>query len=459
MVGSSGAVTPTYVLPGGAITGGAGDGSAVTFNLGNVKNVAVNGTNQLIVVEFNALVDNVAGNVATHALNNTFKVDVAGSQSGSTSNTITTTVVEPKLTLTKTVLDQTDNSTTTGDAGDQVQYTYTLKNTGGATAFNVNLADLLPADLAGSTGSLTVSVTGGMATGQNTAGTNGNTLSVLFASLASGATVTVKYTATIQNTVTPLETLDSTASATWTSLPGTNGTTGNPTGSNTPGAPGSATGERTAPVTPAYAPDNYIVSKDAPLTVLAPPSIQKVVASTSLPQTTGSNVAVGEQVTYDVTFTLSEATYTTLSLTDALPAGLTYVSSDVVSIGGEISGSALVAGSGGTVSGSNVVFNFGNGVVDNADNLSGPQHQIVVEVVAAVADTVGNTNGTVLTNGATLDYGGRNAVGDGARYRRRAAAASREDGQQDAGGRGRTDHLHGDGGQQLTDRPGVQRGL
>ena len=401
-------MTPTYVLPGSALAGGGADGAAVTFNLGNVKNLATDGSSQLIVIEFNALVDNVRGNTAGHPLNNSFTVDVAGVQSGNPSNTVTTTVVEPKLTLTKAVKDQTDGSTTTGDAGDVVQYTYTLKNTGNATAFNVNLADVLPTDLGGA-GGLTVSVTGGAATGQDTSGTAGNNLSVLFASLNAGATVTVTYTATIQNTVTPQERLDSTASATWTSLPGANGTTVNPTGSATPGAPGSATGERTAPgVGAPNPPDNYLASKDAPLTVLAPPSLQKVVASTSLAQTTGNNVAVGETVTYDMTFTLSEATYATLGLTDALPTGLTYISSQVDAIGANISGSALAVGASGALSGQNVVFQFTDAthiVVDAADNTAGPQHQIVVQVVAAVANVAGNTNGAVLTNDATLNYG------------------------------------------------------
>ena len=55
-------------------------------------------------------------------------------------------MVEPKLTLTKTVLDTTDNATT-GDAGDALKYTYTFKNTGNATAFGVDLHDVLPAGL------------------------------------------------------------------------------------------------------------------------------------------------------------------------------------------------------------------------------------------------------------------------------------------------------------------------
>ena len=184
-------------------------------------------------------------------------------------------------------------------------------------------------------------MTGGSATGQDTSGTSGGTLDVKFASIAVGATVTVTYTAAVPSTVTPNQSLDSTAKVIWTSLPGSNGTTSNPTGSANTGLLGSATGERTGS---GISPNTYDATKNAPFTVLAPPALVKNVVSTSLAQTSGSNLAIGEQVTYDVTFTLSEATYASLTLTDALPAGLTYVSSQVVSVGASISSSALASG-------------------------------------------------------------------------------------------------------------------
>ncbi len=386
-------VTPTFDASG---TFGTDANGHPLFSLGNLVNSGTGSSPEYVVLEFNALVDNVATVVAGVNLDNTYNVLVSGAQSGLTSNTVRTSVVEPKIAnLTKAI------SVSSGDAGDPVTYTVTWSNSGAATAFDVHLSDPLPTFVT-RTGSVNVSTTGNV-TGVSTAGTVGNTVDVVLASMDPGATVTVTYTATINTSVTPAQVVQNTAKLTWTSLPGTNGTTNNPTGGQTPGNPGTTTGERDGSLTQPQ--DNYVTSASATFTVNVP-TLTQVVHSTSLVGTTGTNVNVGEQVTYWVTATLPEATFSGgLNLSDALPPGLTYVSSQIVSIGSQISGSALGVGASGTLSASNVVFNLGSGVVNTPDNVVNAGDQIVFQVVAAVANVPGNTAGTTLTTSATLAYG------------------------------------------------------
>jgi len=117
-------VTPTFVLPGASISGGTAPGVPPVFSLGNITNGETNaGTMEYVVIEFNALVSNIAPNVDATPLTDTFQVKVSGANSGPASNSQSVTVAEPKInTLTKTV------DKPTGDAGDPLVYTLTFTN-------------------------------------------------------------------------------------------------------------------------------------------------------------------------------------------------------------------------------------------------------------------------------------------------------------------------------------------
>ena len=100
----------------------------------------------------------------------------------------------------------------------------------------------------------------------------------------------------------------------YTSLPGT-GTTGNPTGSDTPGGSGGDTGERDGS-DGTTAMDDYTDTAPATVTVSSP-SLEKTIVATSQPSTGSEagtdlndpgieDVAVGETVTYQLIATLPE---------------------------------------------------------------------------------------------------------------------------------------------------------
>ncbi len=396
-------ITPTVALPAGNISVAA-NGSP-TFSLGDLNNTARDlNYESFAIVDFNALVDNVGGNVDGTKLDNSFKVLSGGSylNNGNASNTVEVDVVEPKLSLVKSVV-----TSAPFQAGTNVTYQVVLTNTGDATAFNVALNDLLPSYESTISNQIVVGSTPPGVT-VNFASTNSG-ITDSINQLAVGQSLTVQFTTQLQQNVTPALTVTNTAQSNWTSLPGTNGTTGNGTGSNTPGTPGSSTGERTGPLSSSDNVNTYTVSGSAPLSIAIPSNLTKTAVSGSVSQVTLPSVVVGENVTYDMTFTLSAATYSAgLSLSDLLPSSgvsMTYVSSKVDAIGAAISGSALSIGGSGTGSGASATFNFGSGVVV-APNVSGSSaYQITVEVTAHVDNVAANKDGATLTNNATLNYG------------------------------------------------------
>ena len=110
-------------------------------------------------------------------------------------------------------------SPTTGEAGTTATYTVTVSNNGGANgtdAYDVNLANVLPADVTYVAASL--SNTGGVA--PTTLNANGGNFAVSFAELAVGQSSTFTVQVVLNGSVTPGEQLKDTASSTWTSLPG-----------------------------------------------------------------------------------------------------------------------------------------------------------------------------------------------------------------------------------------------
>ncbi|MFN8480950.1 MAG: isopeptide-forming domain-containing fimbrial protein, partial [Kouleothrix sp.] len=229
-------ITPTFVLPASAISGGTGSGGAFQsgdaplFSLGNLSNTDSDTNQEFVVLEFNALVENSASNQNSTTLNNTFTVRLNGVDA-LTSNTQSVGVVEPNVTMTKQILSTT---------GATITYRVVATNTGNATAFDTVVADTLPPSLDLNVGSITVNAAGGATTGIANHSDSANRVEFDGITLPAGGSVTITYQA---NIVTPGTTIANTATTSYSSLPG-GGTLGNPTGSNTPGAGGASNGER-----------------------------------------------------------------------------------------------------------------------------------------------------------------------------------------------------------------------
>ncbi|MEJ0072240.1 MAG: hypothetical protein WDO24_29965 [Pseudomonadota bacterium] len=211
--------TPSFVLPGSSVdTSTAGH---VKVNLGTVQNNDNSNVPNYVLVEFNAVVSNAAADVAGTTLASTL---TAG---GQTTAATTVNIVEPHVTLTKTI---TGINETTG----VVSYQVTATNTGTATANNVVLDD----PQASNEGAITSLATSGTAAGLSvTSGTGSSDLHATM-SLAAGATETFTYQTQVTDPTQAVPT--ATATVTYTSL---NGDVQTLKGS-TDGASGSSTGER-----------------------------------------------------------------------------------------------------------------------------------------------------------------------------------------------------------------------
>lgn len=220
-------LTPTYVIPGADISSA---GNTVTFSLGNVSNANNNPNIEYVVVDFNAIVTNVAGNTAGKSLAANFTVsrDISGAQTTvATSNTATETVVEPAIANFAQQVIATD--------GTNVTYQITFSNSGTATAFDAHVLDSLPGNLSNLAN---VNVTLGGGASGITNNSNASQLDTTIGQIPVGGTVTITYTAQVNNAALAAS---DTANLTYTSLIGS----GTPLAGSTQGAVGSTTGERT----------------------------------------------------------------------------------------------------------------------------------------------------------------------------------------------------------------------
>jgi fimbrial isopeptide formation D2 family protein/uncharacterized repeat protein (TIGR01451 family) len=235
-------------------------GQALTWSLGQLVNLnAVDAQIESVIVEFNAIVANVAGNQAGVTLTNSFiaSAGISGSAIQSTATATPLSVLEPSLQTDKTVAIQKTGVAANANAtpGDTLNYTVTIRNTGTAKAFNLVIDDNLDAlginfDLTGPP-TIVLSQPGAPAATDNSivSGSDGlvDRISVLVPELEINQSVTITYAGVLTAALLPGTALTNTAQVTYTSLPGTGtpiGSGGNSTGSTTPGGSGATLGER-----------------------------------------------------------------------------------------------------------------------------------------------------------------------------------------------------------------------
>jgi len=376
--------TPTFLMPDSAVSNSSTanvdtyvSGTDVFFKLGNLTNTDTTASVESIVIEFQAIVVNEAANQAATSLANTFSVlfdkDGVGAPDahGGSSNTVTSTVVEPVLGVTKALV------VSGTDAGDAVQYTITITNAAAnnATAYDINVLDALDTDILLNNVTLGSGiVVSGAAVSANTSTTSN--LNLVLTSLAAGSSVTITLNGTVAASAPVGSTVTNSTNVSWTSTPGAN------------------TNERTG----SGGINDYAGSASSADFVLARPTVDKLTPS-------DTTYSVGETVTYDILVTLPEGVTQGLAITDNLPAGLDFVSVAVQTAAGGVLANAF----NGTVPapvtsnvGNSYTFTFGNTTTTN-DNV-GTNNSFLVRVTARVANVAGNQNAVTLTNTATLAY-------------------------------------------------------
>lgn len=408
-------ISPTFVLPDANVGATSstdtdvdtnGDGTDVFFKLGDIVNADSDADAEFVVIEFNAFVLNsaAASNDQNDVRQNDFQTRITrddASVATTTSTAINVIVAEPLVSLSKSAIPAI------GDAGDTISFSVTFANSNTATrasAFDARLLDSLPARYALNLGSITITPSGGAAGITNSSA--GNSLDITVATLPLGASVTVAYTAQMLTTVEAGSTVTNTAQLTYSSLPGPSGTVVNPTGSVTPGASGTDTGERNGSDGVGGAVDDYAATASQSVTVRSPTLSKQLVGTEIINAHNASNQAViGELVTYRLTIGFPEGTTSAATVVDTLDAGLAFVGMDltspvVTSAGVSISGSTnpTVAPGGQTVT-------WNLGTVTNTDNNNATNESIVLTYQAIVLNVAGNQGeapATALNNSAVF---------------------------------------------------------
>lgn len=332
----------------------------------------------------------------TYARSNGSSTRVAGA--GNT--TAAMTVREPTLTIAKTA----SNISAPGNpavGGDVLEYRITLSNTGTASAFDTNVVDTLPPELALDAGFTPTATLNGVpvagfnpvpavVVGGTLAWGNDNADETL--DIPVGGTLLLTYRASVVNVTG--NNLVNTAYADWTSLDGV------------------VTGERSGAGCPAFtAPDDYCSGPaTVSLATLDTTTFSKAQTtdSWSTAPSTGSDglLRVGDTATYTLTLGLREGETRGVVVTDALPAGMALESVSITPASGAANFSyALtaqpVAGATGTLT-----WNFGT--LSNTPDSNAGNDQLVIQYVARVvanaAGTIAQVATSTLTNNAQLTY-------------------------------------------------------
>lgn len=391
-------VTPAFVLPDAAVSASLtaddntfGSGTDVYFKLGNLSNADSDADDELIILEFNALVLSIPANTAGDVLPNNYDVYKGTTPTKfQTSNTVNVALVEPSVSIDKQV------TTAPIDAGDTVVYEIVVTNANTPTtgpADDVRVQDVLNTSL--DLQSVVVNSVGITVTDNSDTGA-GNKVDVTLDPMKPGETATIVVTAKVVNLAEAGAVIPNVASLGYSSLPGPKGTTSNPTGSQTPGNPGEQNGERT-----------YTGSDNVSVT-LAAPTLVKLAPNPTL-------YTIGDLVTYYIRATMPEGVTKAVVITDDLPQGLKYVSHTIVTtaVGSAGNLTADFAGSFQTApptfnqtagDGHDLTWSFGN-VTTTADN-NPNNNSFLVKVVVVVRNesTPLNLAGGMLTNSAKLDY-------------------------------------------------------
>jgi uncharacterized repeat protein (TIGR01451 family) len=384
------ASTNTVCNTPGAVTG-IGT-RTLTVDFGTITNSNNTPAAETIVIEYTAVVNNLAANAqgTTNRNTATLRTTNALGAAVTTAPTVTTTVQVPVLTLTKTA---TPNL---ADAGDLITFTLQVTNAAGnanRNAYDVVLTDPLPGNLINPSNPTLSSPPGYTCPAAASSGWVGNNLTVTWADLtaapaAQGCRVT--FTATLGTTATPVNTaLTNTAAVTWTTLPGAD------------------TGERTGAGGPTGTPNNLATTAAATITPNS--SVTKAVTATGLVDTTGAtDTAIGETTTWTITARLPEGTTTGgFTITDTLPAGLTYkpgtASVNLTGFAGTLPGTPTLTeptGPGGTITWA------WTGDTTIPANVGSTGNTFTLTIQTTTTDVAGNTAGTPLTNNTAIQLNG-----------------------------------------------------
>ncbi|NCC51158.1 MAG: DUF11 domain-containing protein, partial [Spartobacteria bacterium] len=383
----------TNVTPNAGLLGADGEnmvatylGNTLVYPVTNAADATLRLRLQAIVLDTNS---NVGIPVQTILTNRACITYVGNPAPPRLSNITTNPVIEPQLDIAKSI------SLTSGDAGDRAVITLVVTNSGLATAYNLSFNDSITGAYFDTATITNETIPDGFLFTVTTSAPNAM---VIYSSdpasgqptnsIEAAESLTFEFSVLLSQSVEPAQLLTNIAFvAVAETIDGTN------------------IYDVTRDESGAWSDATMVVSNMA---------IAKVFIGTSETgpaDTTGTNVTIGEVVTYRLTAELPESTITNLTLTDRIPVGMSYVpgsvSVDTTSFNGALPGAPTVTTGGG--SGDDVSFEFEGLTVVNIDNL-GTNNFFTMDFELLMLDIAGNVglpgSQTIRPNSATISYDG-----------------------------------------------------
>ncbi len=331
------------------------------------------------VMTFDAVVVDVASNAAASTTTNSveFNYEDATGDSRSVNDSVSTTIVEPDISVTKAD-DDADGVVVSGQA---IGYTVTVSNADGSSnsvAYDTVIVDTVPPELVVDTA--TISDGGVFAAGATAA--DPSTITWTVATIDPGASAVLTYDATTVDPLIAGSSLTNAVSVVTTSMPGTTSDERDSSSTNNDGYAASTA--------------NSVAAQSVTVTKAANPTSATVGEAVTY---TLDVVIPGQVVVYDVT------------VIDALPPGIVFESltSVVCSEGGgacspDINAAAVVPASG-HASGSDVAF-----FIDDVTPAAATDRTVTITYVAVVADDTAADSGASLTNSAVVAWNESDSV-------------------------------------------------
>ncbi len=332
---------------------------------------------QQAVITLSARVANVpaaplASTDAGYAFSNTASYTYGG-QTFTSLPTGQLTIVEPSVTVSKTVSPTTPAPT----AGDTLHYAVDLlaAPAPASNAYDLVLVDVLSPGLTYKPTTANI--------GEPVLGTDpvsgGQTLTWSGLDITAGTKVTVTYDVLVSNDVVIGQSLTNTATASWTSLDG------------------DFTFERSGTGT---APDDYVFTSNTTTLVIGDDTTFEKVRVSDTYVDTDANVRIGDLIEYELRLGLQEGTHPGVIVTDALDSGLQYV--EMVSA--TYFGTVQPVPPAPSISGQSLTWDLGT-LVNPTDGDS-TNDVLVLRYRARVLNNVLTHSATLppLTNNATLNY-------------------------------------------------------
>jgi fimbrial isopeptide formation D2 family protein/uncharacterized repeat protein (TIGR01451 family) len=338
-------------------------------------------------------------NTATYTYNKV-NGDNTTSQSGGTSGPVSMMVVEPKLTATKSATNATPGKAAADPitGGDIIQYVVTINNSGTATAYDVNVADILPPALVFYSGYIPVA----------TATINGSPVSDFVAlpaaplvwgrgngdgSLDIPANGTLVLTYRAQVLESAATTFTNQVWVDWTSLDGLISNAEERTGAGCPNT---------------TAPNGYCSPASVTTTTVDNNGLTKLIFAdtydvVALSNTADKIVRIGDTATYRLTLRLGEGTTRSVKVQDELPAGMAFGSQMSITLS---NGNPFTYSGAPQPTQSDTALFWDLGTVDNAADNNAANDFLIIEYTANVLLDAGiaQTPSTNLVNTATLSY-------------------------------------------------------